>query len=155
MAVRDLKVDSRAVGSMWGAREETIFFLLPLAQSKSGIERAADAEAGFVEDVGVDLGGVEVGVAEEFLDGAEIVVVFGEVGREAVAEGVGGGGLGEDGVIQAISWSFSPGGRRSCAYERMIFNALNNGMAKWSDATWNWNGFRNLAEACSVRVLGL
>ena len=38
--------------------------------------------------MGVDLGGGEVGVAEEFLDGAEIVVVFEEVGGEAVAEGV-------------------------------------------------------------------
>ena len=67
---------------------DDFFFLLPSAQSRSGIERAADAEAGFVEDVGVDLGGGEVGVAEEFLDGAEIVVVFEEVGGEAVAEGV-------------------------------------------------------------------
>ena len=113
MAVRDLKVDSRAVGSMWGAREETIFFLLPLAQSKSGIERAADAEAGFVEDVGVEVdvgwmwGDGEVGVAEEFLDGAEIVVVFGEVGREAVAEGVGGGGLGEAGGVDGGAYGGS------------------------------------------------
>ena len=113
IAVRDLKVDSRAVGSMWGATVGTVFFLLSPARSKSGIERAADAEAGFVEDVGVEVdvgwmwGDGEVGVAEEFLDGAEIVVVFGEVGGEAVAGGVGGGGLGEAGGVDGGAYGGS------------------------------------------------
>ena len=39
-------------------------------------------------DVGVDLGGDEVGVAEEFLDGAEVGAVVEEVGGEGVAQGV-------------------------------------------------------------------
>ena len=42
----------------------------------SGIEWAADAEAGFVEDVGVDLGGGDVGVTQQLLDGPQVVVVF-------------------------------------------------------------------------------
>lgn len=46
----------------------------------------AEAAAG---DVGVDLGGGEAGVAEEFLDGAEVGAVFQQVGGEGVAEGVG------------------------------------------------------------------
>ena len=51
----------------------------------SGVEWAFDAEAGFGEDVGVDLGGGNVGVAEEFLDGANIVAGFEQVGGEGVA----------------------------------------------------------------------
>lgn len=43
-----------------------------------------------VGDVGVDLGGGDVGVAEHGLDGAEVGAVHEEVGGEAVAEGVGG-----------------------------------------------------------------
>jgi len=36
------------------------------------VEGALDAEAGFAHDVGVELGGGEVFVAEEFLDGADV-----------------------------------------------------------------------------------
>ena len=57
------------------------------ALPRSGIEWAADAEAGFVQDMKVDLGGGEVAVSKEFLDGSEVVVVFQEMGGEAVAEG--------------------------------------------------------------------
>lgn len=59
------------------------------------------AEVG-VGDVGVDLGGADVGVAEEGLDGAEVGTVHEEVGREGVAEGVGGdifSNTGEAGVF--------------------------------------------------------
>ena len=41
-------------------------------------------------DVGVDFGGEDGFVAEHFLDDAEVGAVFDEVGREGVAEGVGG-----------------------------------------------------------------
>lgn len=47
------------------------------------------AEVG-VGDVGVDLSGGDVGVAEHGLDGANVGAVHEEVGGEAVAEGVGG-----------------------------------------------------------------
>ena len=52
------------------------------------------AEAVLV-DVGVDLGGGDVGVAEHFLDDAEVGAVVEEVGGEAVAELVGMDFLGE------------------------------------------------------------
>src|SRR3954471_11525386 len=52
------------------------------------IERACYAQAGFLEDVGVDLGGGDVGVAEEFLDGADVVAGLEEMGGEGMAEGV-------------------------------------------------------------------
>lgn len=42
-----------------------------------------------MEDVGVDHGGFDVFVAEEFLDGADVVAALEEVGGEGVAEGVG------------------------------------------------------------------
>lgn len=47
------------------------------------------AEVG-VGDVGIDLGGGDVGVAEHGLDGAKVGAVHEEIGGEAVAEGVGG-----------------------------------------------------------------
>ncbi len=52
------------------------------------------AEAVLV-DVGVDLGGGDIGVAEHFLDDAEVGAVVEEVGGEAVAELVGMDFLGE------------------------------------------------------------
>ena len=45
--------------------------------------------------MGVDHGGRDVAVAEELLDGADVVAGFEEVGREAVAEGVAGRRFGE------------------------------------------------------------
>jgi len=47
------------------------------------------AEA-FDADVGVDLSGGDVGVAEHFLDGAEVGTVVEEMGRKGVAEHVRG-----------------------------------------------------------------
>ncbi len=41
-----------------------------------------------MKDVDVDLGGGDVGVAEEFLDGANVVAGFKQMGGEAVPEGV-------------------------------------------------------------------
>lgn len=46
----------------------------------------AEAAAG---EVGVDLGGGEAGVAEQFLDGAQVGARFEQVGGEGVPEGVG------------------------------------------------------------------
>ena len=46
-----------------------------------------------MQDVGVDLGGFDVFVAEEFLDGADVVAGFEQVGGEAVTEGVTAGGF--------------------------------------------------------------
>jgi len=63
------------------------------------VQRAADGEAALVEDMGVDHSGFDVGVAEEFLDGANVVAVLQEVGGEAVAEGVGADALGDAGEL--------------------------------------------------------
>ena len=40
-------------------------------------------------EVGVALGGAEAGVAQELLDGAQIHAAVQQVGREAVAQGMG------------------------------------------------------------------
>jgi len=52
-----------------------------------------DGEAAALEDMGVDHGGFDVFVAEEFLDGADVVIVLQEMGGEGVTEGVGGNAL--------------------------------------------------------------
>jgi hypothetical protein len=70
--------------------------------------------------VGIDLSGGDVGVAEEFLDGADIVAGFEEVGGEGVAEGVatdgfrdlgelngGANGALEDLLIEVITAGFA------------------------------------------------
>ena len=57
------------------------------------VQGAGDAEAGFLEDMGVNLGGGNVGVAEEFLDGADIVARLEEVGGKRMPEGMATNGF--------------------------------------------------------------
>ena len=55
-----------------------------------------------IGDMGVNLSGAEVGMAEEVLDGAEIGTVHEEIGGERMAEGMGSdmlGNAGEAGVF--------------------------------------------------------
>src|SRR5262245_43355879 len=61
------------------------------------IQRAEDATATPVEDVGVDHGGIHVGVAEQLLNGADVVALLQEVSGEGVAQRVAGGRLGDAG----------------------------------------------------------
>lgn len=56
----------------------------------------------FLVEVGVDLGGGDVGVAEEFLDDAEVGPAFEEVGGEGVAEEVRIDFVGEAGARGAV-----------------------------------------------------
>ena len=58
-------------------------YQLPLA-----IQRAAHAQRTLIEHMGVDHGGADIFVAEEFLDGANVIAVFQEVGGEGMTEGV-------------------------------------------------------------------
>ena len=51
-----------------------------------GVEFAVDVAEAAAGYVGVDLGGADVGVAEEFLDDAEVGAMLEEVGGEAVAQ---------------------------------------------------------------------
>jgi hypothetical protein len=53
------------------------------------MEFAMDFAEALAGDVGVEFGGGDAGVAEEFLDDAEVSAVFEEVGGEGVAEHVG------------------------------------------------------------------
>lgn len=62
-----------------------------------GMEFVVDFFEMLVGDVGVDLGGGDVGVAEHSLDGAEIGAVHEEVSGEAVAQSVGRNVLGDAG----------------------------------------------------------
>ena len=59
------------------------------------IQGAPHAERAAVEDVGVDHGGGDVAVAEEFLDGADVVAGLEQVRSKAVAKAVAGCALGE------------------------------------------------------------
>ena len=56
-----------------------------------------DAATAPIKNVGVDHGDFDVFVAEEFLDGADVVAVLEEVGGEGVAEGVAADAFGEVG----------------------------------------------------------
>ncbi len=53
-----------------------------------GVEGGFDREAAALEDVGIDHCGFDVFVAEEFLNGANVVVVLEEVGGKGMPEGV-------------------------------------------------------------------
>ena len=52
------------------------------------VGRASDAGRPAVEDVSVDHRGTDVAVAQELLDGPDIVVVFEQMGGKGVPEGV-------------------------------------------------------------------
>ena len=52
------------------------------------VEGASNGESAFREHVGIDHSSSDIVVAEEFLDGADVVALFEEVGGEGVAEGV-------------------------------------------------------------------
>ena len=56
------------------------------AGTRREVEGAADAERPGVEDVGIDHRGPDIVVAEEFLDGADVLAGFEEVRCEAVAQ---------------------------------------------------------------------
>ena len=61
------------------------------------VGRAPDAGRTTVEDMRVDHGRVHVPVAQQFLDGLDIVAVREQVGREGVPQGVPAGPLGDAG----------------------------------------------------------
>jgi len=52
------------------------------------VQWALDGHSSALKDVGIDHGGAEVLVTEEFLDGANVIPILEEVGGEGVAEGV-------------------------------------------------------------------
>ena len=54
--------------------------------------------------MGVDHGGFYVAVAQEFLDGADVVAAFKKMGGEAVAEGVAAGAFGHSGGEDCIAY---------------------------------------------------
>ncbi len=70
------------------------------------VDGAAHAEAGTVTDVGVNHGSGDVFVAEELLDGANIVAVLEQMGSKTVPESVATGGFvdagGADGVADGV-----------------------------------------------------
>ena len=62
-------------------------------RAEHAVGRAADSGRAPVEDVGVDHRRGDIAVAQEFLNGADVVPVFEQVGRERVPEGVPDGQL--------------------------------------------------------------
>ena len=63
----------------------------------------------FPVDMGVDLGGGDVGVSQEFLDDAEIGPAFKEVGGKGVAEGMRGDFSGVQSALKGVFFNHSPG----------------------------------------------
>lgn len=63
-------------------------------------------------DVGVDLGGADGGMAEEFLDDAEVGAVFEQVRGEAVSQHVRGDAARDAGVFDAFLDALPHGDRR-------------------------------------------
>lgn len=52
------------------------------------VERTADGQAAALQDMGVDHRRPDVFVPQQFLDCSDVIMVFQQVGREAMAEGV-------------------------------------------------------------------
>ena len=67
-----------------------------------GVGGAADSPAAAVEDVGVDHRRLQVPMAEQLLDGADVVAVLQQVGGEAVTEGMAGSVLDQPGSAHGV-----------------------------------------------------
>ena len=52
------------------------------------IQRGADGESAAIQNVGVDLSGLDIFVAEEFLHGADVVSRFEQMSGKGVAQGM-------------------------------------------------------------------
>ena len=66
---------------------------LPKFRGCLSIQRAFDRQSAALEDVGVDHGGADILVAEQFLNGADIVPVLEKMRGEGMAKGVAGDAL--------------------------------------------------------------
>lgn len=73
------------------------------------IQRAANGHRADLEHVGVDHGGLDVFMAEQILDGADVVTGFEQVGGEAVAQSVAGGAFFEAGQFGGAADGFLDG----------------------------------------------
>ena len=66
------------------------------------VHGTANSRGAAVQDMSVDHGGLDVAVAEEFLDGADIVAVFEQVGGKGMAERVAASALRESGFKHSL-----------------------------------------------------
>jgi hypothetical protein len=73
---------------------------------------ASDARRAQVEDMRVDHRGADIAVAEELLDGPDVVVVLQQVGSEGLAKGVTCGGLGDARGTDCVEGYTNAGSRR-------------------------------------------
>jgi hypothetical protein len=85
----------QSCGGAWPARGRLLDLLLGGVVFGAGVVVAIDGFEAAEGEVGVDLGGGDIGVAEEELDAAQVGSVLDHVGGATVAEAVGaGGGIG-------------------------------------------------------------
>src|SRR5512136_1327946 len=72
--------------------ERSIVEIVPVSDPGSGpgVMTTMDLLQSILRDVGIDLGGGDVGVAQHHLDGADVRTTLQEVGGKGVAQGVRG-----------------------------------------------------------------
>jgi hypothetical protein len=74
------------------------------------IQQALDSHAALPDYMGVNHGGLNVTMAEQFLYGPDVVTCFEKMGGEPVAEGVRADGLGQPGLAGGGPYGFLQGG---------------------------------------------
>jgi len=77
----------------------------PGSRQEHPVGGASDACGAQVEDVGVDHGGADIAVAEELLDGPDVMVVLQQMGGEGMAKDVTRGGLGDARAARTASFT--------------------------------------------------
>ena len=70
------------------------------------IQRAAHGQAAAIEDVSVDHGRLDVFVTQQFLDGADVVVIFQQMRGKGVAEGMGRDPFGDASLLGSFLDAF-------------------------------------------------
>ena len=88
--------DGEPLGGLLECEQLVIGWVLGLRVHRLAqcVQWADGAAAAAVEDVGVDHGGLNICVAEQFLHGADVVSAFQQVCGKAVAHGMGRCGCG-------------------------------------------------------------
>ena len=86
----DIRTGSGPAEGREGARS-------PRPSRPQPVHRAPDSQPATVQDMGVDHGGADIPVPQEFLDGPDVISVLQQVGGKAVPEAVAGGMTGNTG----------------------------------------------------------
>jgi hypothetical protein len=98
---------------------------LPVRMDHSSIEWTTDRASAAIENMGIYHGRAHVAVAEQFLDGPDVVAILQQVSREAVTKGMAACTFGEPACLN--------GGADRALDDRLVEMISSHGATLWID----------------------